>query len=848
MTSQERAAHSYLEQGRFREAREEFKSLCKQDRTRFLPYLIEANLGLARSMIRQGQTKDAGQVLAYLKTIAPAGTSAIQKLEAELAMEMEVRQAPNAMVHLLETLAKTPTEAASRVQQADRLVLLFPAALDAESAKLALAAEVLSVVSGLKMVSEKAFVEALDATRVIGHHSPFSHWRLFIKALVAFHQGDREKAARFFSGLPPDSVPGRASEPFHLLLGRSPAKGQPIPTAAVLEAAGKMLGESGMGRAIWMAEQACQRGDASQVYLDLQSSLAKFPAFGTSLCATLTDYAVHSYRHLDEEKSNDFGDKVIARAAQRDSARKSLESMILLRMSLQAEYKVISDSDVEFYFEAFLGAWEAQNGRDPSFAAAGYAWLGNVMLWPKGTTLTDDPVWDASELARNPVMARRFLEKAIELDPSHLQAHLTLCEVFLDQNLLLEEQQLLETMVTEFPGEKKVLLRASEACLERNSLGKAIRYLEMARKLDRIDPTIPDRLAGAFLRQAREHYLKKRADLGRKSLAKAEELGLDEPLNVVRSKWCLAVHRGVLESVLGNGPDRKNDLVQAEKLSPSEAVFLYYAYWVANELGKPGKKQKDDIERRFKRLLADSGNAKDAILLTRIWSHIEIADCLTDSGNLFRLLQGYLRSISLRPMGREEATVLVEYALTNVGFAEVERAITKEQLKKDPQDPYFRYADLRARKQLDETFSGITLADLEELKAEAIRRKDSPLVQELQKAMDSLGNHPPQPRRAFSDGPSDETFPIDPDDKDPFDDDHELFSAAELDELRSKAEEIFQTLPPEGRVYYKKMITILKGLSEREFEAFQRTRPAEFPKELFDVLVILARGRIPKKF
>ena len=69
---QEQRARSFFAAGKFRKAREEFKLLCKRDRPRYLPLLIEANLGLVEEMLAKGQNSEAQQVIAYLKTIAPA--------------------------------------------------------------------------------------------------------------------------------------------------------------------------------------------------------------------------------------------------------------------------------------------------------------------------------------------------------------------------------------------------------------------------------------------------------------------------------------------------------------------------------------------------------------------------------------------------------------------------------------------------------------------------------------------------------------------------------------------------------------------------------------------------------
>ncbi|MGA2262193.1 MAG: hypothetical protein ABSH28_12235, partial [Acidobacteriota bacterium] len=74
-----------LAQGRWRKARDEIKPLCKTNRDRYLPLLIEANVGLAREMLEKRLTSEARQVVAYLKTIAPRETW--QTLEAEIALK-----------------------------------------------------------------------------------------------------------------------------------------------------------------------------------------------------------------------------------------------------------------------------------------------------------------------------------------------------------------------------------------------------------------------------------------------------------------------------------------------------------------------------------------------------------------------------------------------------------------------------------------------------------------------------------------------------------------------------------------------------------------------------------------
>ena len=67
----EQRTREFMAQSKWRKAREQVKPLVKLDRARFLPLLIEANMGLAREMIAKGHVAEARQVLAYLATIAP---------------------------------------------------------------------------------------------------------------------------------------------------------------------------------------------------------------------------------------------------------------------------------------------------------------------------------------------------------------------------------------------------------------------------------------------------------------------------------------------------------------------------------------------------------------------------------------------------------------------------------------------------------------------------------------------------------------------------------------------------------------------------------------------------------
>ena len=85
LSPSEARARDFLAQGRWRKARDEFKVICKIDRAKYLPLLIQANVGLTREMLAKGLVSEAQPVLAYLKTIA--APAELQPLKLEFALK-----------------------------------------------------------------------------------------------------------------------------------------------------------------------------------------------------------------------------------------------------------------------------------------------------------------------------------------------------------------------------------------------------------------------------------------------------------------------------------------------------------------------------------------------------------------------------------------------------------------------------------------------------------------------------------------------------------------------------------------------------------------------------------------
>jgi hypothetical protein len=146
----EKQALDHMAAARFRQARDTYKILCKQDPQKFLPGLIEANSCLAEEMMQKGMISEAGAVLTYLKTIAPS--SSLVAIEISFALKKnDWQSAWDAAVRLRKDATAIQDER-YKAAVADALVLAFPSGQEIGSLNLPEASELPAIVSALRCV------------------------------------------------------------------------------------------------------------------------------------------------------------------------------------------------------------------------------------------------------------------------------------------------------------------------------------------------------------------------------------------------------------------------------------------------------------------------------------------------------------------------------------------------------------------------------------------------------------------------------------------------------------------------------------------------------------------------
>src|SRR5271166_5821706 len=211
----ERQAHVDMAAGRFRKARDIYKILCKQDREKNLPGLIEANRRLAEQLTENGQISEAEQVLAYLKTIAPSSIM----LANDVCFALKQQDWQTALDGALRLRNSTHNEH-DRAVVADALVLAFPNLEEACRLAVPEATDLAAVVGALRCVSEERWEQAQELLRPLPRGSSFAAWKILVKGMIAFYTGNPEKSEALFAQLPPYGVPRQAANAQQMFLGQ----------------------------------------------------------------------------------------------------------------------------------------------------------------------------------------------------------------------------------------------------------------------------------------------------------------------------------------------------------------------------------------------------------------------------------------------------------------------------------------------------------------------------------------------------------------------------------------------------------------------------------------------------
>lgn len=818
----EQRAGALLAQEKWRQARDELKPLVKADRARFLPLLIQANLGLARKMIAAGQVSEARQVLNYLATIAPAGPLRALELECAARSGTPGTALPQLVAALAD--ADAALSQTDRRRLADQAVLTFASVAVESTGQAQIAAEVRAIHQALDALARADWAGVSEALRLVPHRSVCSHWAVFIKGVAAFQAGDAERATRLLRGLAPDSVPGRAGRAYLRLL---PAEGgvassetcrAAAVTEAELAAVCRLAGAGGVAGLLLRADHLWREGKHAESYRVLRDGVPAFPSSGLDWAGALSEFyfkAPHSMPESEWFPYLRFFDELIARAR----LKKGAEAMFAYRTLALMGQAIAPAHELRDDWEIYLAERQMLHGTNARLLSLAHGWLGErlAMVRPARGFHSGPPK------LRDPQGAVEALRRSIELDATNRAAHLQLCAVYDALSKNSERNRLLDTMTARFPDDKDVLLHAAEGCIERRAFAKGLDYLARARQLDQLDPRIPEATVAALQAQARQHFRQGRLEKARSVLGQANEWLIDKPDDFRRSRWSALVRHGVIERIWGDAVRCEALIASANGSVPTAAAPPLFAH-LAHRLWSKTWTCDSPFLVELSRALSRELRLADILWLLRIvefWRP-EMENLQTDE-EVWKIAGAAAAALD-RPFSRTEVAEFVERTRSMPEFYQPVDALLKKLLRDDPKDPQARLWEIERREMWTFEPSKVR-AELQSILDEASRRRDEASVSRARRLLRDLDQPAPPD-------------PVGPDLGEP-----ELEETAGDDESDVDATGA-SGLPPEMLEEFGELIAEMRAAPEAALGELRKTATrGGMPEFVFDTLVAAAKGR-----
>jgi tetratricopeptide (TPR) repeat protein len=795
---------------RFRKSRDLFKLLCKQDREKHLPGLIAANRGLAEELMAKGQVAEAEQVIAYLKTIAPA----VEVLGMDVLAAQRAQDWPRALRLALEcwTAAKGTLAGRDRTLVADALVLAFPqfeaggAAIPEE-----LRDDLAGLLAALRALSESRFADAQDALRPIPRGSLFADWKMLVKGWLAFHAGDRAKASQLLDAVPPDSAPGRAASALRPFLGAVILPDGPS-HAGPLGRACRLLGQPALGPILTRAEQLWQAGQHFQSWMEMRHANG-FPSELPGLYGALSDFYFRVHVSMRGDAVGRYVIGGFCEFASKGHFKSPAERRLICRALGSDALANDAPEPAEDWWREFVAACPPDDPRTPRMAALVFAHLGHWMAQPDEL----DPVFLGGPKARlrDAEGAMVNLKDSIGHDPTHLPAYLDLLKVFAHEGKTRDRNQLLEAMTRRFPNDKAVLFEAGRAALQRDAHAKGLELLERAHSLDRLDPETSRELVRGHFLLAREQYEKKALQAARETLTRMEEYAVRDRIDFNRGLDLLRARHAGMEMAFGEEAVSRAQLAAAQSVTRTPAALLLLTHVVYRANGNVRPRQ-GPFWKELKTLAAET--VAERALLLEVLEHGPRLNPRLDWKPETLFVRDCLAPAAGAAFTRDEATSLHVQLRDRPGFEKLLKDLVKAGLRRDPTDPRFL---ILKELSIDRRDGWVDRFKLSRLREEAARRGDKTAVVLAAEVLDRL----PEPPPGF-------TFFNEPEDDIPFgadlgpvDDDDDLDERYDLAGACG--------LSPDQ---YEAMNRMTERMTNKEFAKFRKKSAKWIPLDTFDLL------------
>ena len=749
----EEKARSDMAQENFRRAKESLKELCKRDKEKFLPLLIECYNGLARQMIEKGQTSEAKTVLDQIRQLTGGEGGIDPRADVFMALASgDYRRAAEALIGLYGD-GNNPLSPEDSDTFADTLVIAFEDFPRLKEMNPRLHEELTVIRKGLELASSGSFAEALDEVKPIRIQSPFAGWRLFIKGMCAFYRGEDSKAREAFQRLESRALLSRAARPFLFVVdGAVTRLSKEEPKELLLSQAVSVLNRPDMETVLPRAEYLWYLGRHADSYEHTARTLAGFPTEGRGLAGTMTRFYLNAPFHMEYARAERYVMAVYPmKRGKKASPRHTLLFSRQRNLFIDHDQGIV-DEEFITYWEEFLTNYSQVHEENPKLRALVYAHLGELFSREE----RDVRDYSFSRFGRrrkkkvevrNHELAEEAYEKSLALVATDREVHMGLLNLYEKTGAESKRNKKLDQMSRLFPDDRDVLAKNGNFCVERKAFIKGIDYLKRALALDPLDRVLREDLCGAHISASYHFAVKGSVGRYREFVKEAVALTQADASDMHLGRPYIRMRHALLEWIAGFDEEGDRIFVEVIKESGNPEQMTYFAYFMGRIYEVPNRHVLA-LRKRVDALLQEPLPAVAAAF----------ADVAVYCGTLkkaeqqiyghFRLLNDFALKAARKAFTPLEAERIVRYALDQRSRGlTLARTYIRKILKADPRNPLFLYFEYSCDYMIEDPYRPSTrekIHKLEEILALAVERGDRVLVDTLNGLIHDLEMYLPE--------------------------------------------------------------------------------------------------------
>ncbi len=644
-----RKAGECLKRGDFRRAMEGYKRLMKVDADAYAEAFVSACDGAFDDFLRQAQTKAAEIVIRNLVGVVPASRLEFLRVKQALAGrdDGEVVRAARA---LLEDAAARPEEARFA---ADALVAIPPEHRGAESNQ-----EAALIDQALQEAAAGRYADATNALRGLARDSPFAPWRIFFKAVAAHAEGDSGTAGQALAKL--DGACARMARAWI-----APDSGA-LPTAVAME------GETKLAENLPAVLRVDGRADYASVFMRLCDYGRGFPAAGSSLDATLTDYlcTVLSPAALDDRSLSQLSKRA------KNAGASPFAVFVIGRFFLDSvlAQPYVDERDARLIVNVVREVRDAFSG-DADDAEA-------IVLTRYAAILLARAKYGGLSYAAH--LAAEWLARARKARPTWETPALDLIAVYDQLGKTKECDAAVKAALARFPEHPDIVLRAGQVAFLRQRFDEALRHFRSVLARDPLSVPARREVINAGIACCGEALVRKDRAAAEKAAEIAVEHARDSLGGLQTPDKILLQCGNLFEIYLGAAAAKPYYDRAAERVAPDVFTFLRFA--TSQITGESSKRKR--TRSRLPKTFFENARLADAVPMVEFLNGMgdslgerEYIDC--DDG-----IAAYVKAGVARDPDWRVLVIPLARCLLRLGrFYEVAEVLRKAAAKREPRDP-----------------------------------------------------------------------------------------------------------------------------------------------------------------